>query len=253
MRILYPLFYFIFSFTQLIIAQNSNQIRIHSHNDYKQATPFWLAYENGLHSIEIDLFLKNEFLYVTHSKKEIIKEHTVENLYLNPLKKIITKQPGLDKKLQILIDLKSESKITLNRLIKTLNQYPKIINHKNISIVISGNRPDPDDYIKYPDFILFDYQSLQPLKNEKTWSKIALISLNFKKISTWKGEGKMTEKDYCKVDSVIKKAHQYGKPFRFWATPDTEVAWKTFHQLGVDFINTDNPVRASAYLNKKTY
>lgn len=251
MRILRPLFFFFFSFAQFTLAQNANQIKIHSHNDYKQSAPFWLAYENGLHSIEIDLFLKNEFLYVTHHKKEIIEEHTIESLYLNPLKSVITKQQGLNQKLQLLIDLKSESTITLNKLIKILNQYPQIINHENVSIVISGNRPDPADYIKYPDFILFDYQSLQPLKNEETWSKIALISLNFKTISNWKGKGKMTEKDYYKVDSVIKKAHNYDKPFRFWATPDTEVAWKTFVQLGVDFINTDDPVRASTYLSKK--
>ena len=46
--------------------------------------PFWTAYKNGLNSIEIDLFLKNDSLYVTHSESEMdIADRTIEHLYLN--------------------------------------------------------------------------------------------------------------------------------------------------------------------------
>ena len=54
---------------------------------------------------------------------------------------------GIKKKPQILIDVKSESIKTLNRVIKSLNYYPEIIDEDNISIVISGNRPIPEKYI----------------------------------------------------------------------------------------------------------
>ena len=137
------------------------------------------------------------------------------------------------------------------KIVEILNQYPQIINQKNISIVISGNRPDPKEYEYYPDFIYFDYQSLDPLVKQKMWNKIALISLNFKKFSNWNGKSRMTAKDYKKVDSVLRIAHQYGKPFRFWATPDTEVAWEAFHILGVNYINTDHPAQASNFFKKK--
>jgi alkaline phosphatase len=60
----------------------------------------------------------------------------------------------------------------------------------------------------------------------------------------------MNEKDYQKVDSVVRIAHQYGKPFRFWATPDTQAAWELFRKLGIDYINTDQPAQASTYFNK---
>ncbi len=238
-------------FFQWIVAQNPNQIGIHSHNDYQQTIPFWTAYNNGLNSIEIDVFLKNENLYVTHSESEIIKERTIESLYLTPLSKVISDQLDFINKLQILIDVKSEARITLNKLIQILNQYPQIIDQENISIVISGNRPDPKEYVYYPNFIHFDYQSLDPLENQKMWDKIALISLNFKKTSNWNGEGGMAMKDHKKVDSVIRIAHQYGKPFRFWATPDTKVSWEVFCNLGVDYINTDQPAKASAYFKKQ--
>ena len=71
------------------------------------------------------------------------------------------------KKLQILIDVKSESIKTLNRVIKSLNYYPEIIDEDNISIVISGNRPIPEKYINYPDFISLIIKILILLKMKK--------------------------------------------------------------------------------------
>ena len=248
-RVLFLLFG-LFVFFQCGKSENSIKLGIHSHNDYEQDIPFWTAYKNGLNSIEIDLFLKNDSLYVTHSESEIIADRTIEHLYLNSLSKVASSQLDIKKKLQILIDIKSESHTTLNRLIKTLNYYPEIIDKENISIVISGNRPIPKKYVDYPDFIYFDYQSLYPLENEKIWNKIALISLNFKKYSSWNGVEDMSVEDFKKLDSLVKLAHYYKKPFRFWGTPDNKIAWEVFKELGVDYINTDKPIQVSTYFNE---
>jgi len=248
-RVLFLLFS-LFCFFQCGKSEKSIKLGIHSHNDYKQDIPFWTAYKNGLNSIEIDLFLKNDSLYVTHSESEIVADRTIERLYLNSLSKVTSSKLGIEKKLQILIDIKSESYTTLNRLIKTLNYYPEIIDKENISIVISGNRPIPKKYVDYPDFIYFDYQSLYPLENEKIWNKIALISLNFKKYSSWNGEEDMSVENFKKLDSLVKLAHYYKKPFRFWGTPDNKIAWEVFKELGVDYINTDKPIQVSTYFNE---
>ena len=240
----------LFVFFQCGKSEGSIKLGIHSHNDYEQDIPFWTAYKNGLNSIEIDLFLKNDSLYVTHSESEIIADRTIEHLYLNSLSKVASSQLGIKKKLQILIDIKSESHTTLNRLIKTLNYYPEIIDKENISIVISGNRPIPKKYVDYPDFIYFDYQSLYSLENEKIWNKIALISLNFKKYSSWNGVEDMSVEDFKKLDSLVKLAHYYKKPLRFWGTPDNKIAWEVFKELGVDYINTDKPIQVSTYFNE---
>ena len=242
----------LFVFFQCGKSEGSIKLGIHSHNDYEQDIPFWTAYKNGLNSIEIDLFLKNDSLYVTHSESEIIADRTIEHLYLNSLSKVASSQLGIKKKLQILIDIKSESHTTLNRLIKTLNYYPEIIDKENISIVISGNRPIPKKYVDYPDFIYFDYQSLYSLENEKIWNKIALISLNFKKYSSWNGVEDMSVEDFKKLDSLVKLAHYYKKPLRFWGTPDNKIAWEVFKELGVDYINTDKPIQVSTYFNELT-
>ena len=61
----------------------------------------------------------------------------------------------------------------------------------------------------------------------------------------------MTESDSKRVKEIIFKAHSFGKPFRFWGTPDSETAWNLFYELGVDFINTDSPGEAVQFFKDK--
>ena len=226
----------------------AQQTKIHSHNDYLQNVPFWSAYANGLHSIEVDVFFKDDTLYATHGESEIKENHTIESLYLRPIQKALSLQLGEQRELLLLVDIKSEPYTTLQKLMSILENYPNIIDNQDISIVISGNRPAVNEYIDYPDYIHFDYQDLEAISNIQVWHKIALISLNFKKYSLWNGKGRLTANDLKKVKEVIAKAHSHNKPFRFWGTPDSKTAWKAFTDLGVDFINTDLPYTSSTYL-----
>lgn len=234
----------IFQFQSSVNAQ-----KIHSHNDYEQDVPFWNAFSSGLQSFEVDVFLKNGVLYATHEESEIIGDRTIENLYFEPIQKVLALKLGEQKAIQVLIDIKSEAEPTLKELVAVLEQYPDIIWDKDITLVISGNRPSVDTYPNYPPYIKFDYQSLENIANDKVWDKVALISLNFKKISPWNGLGRLTADDLDKVKTTIDKAHSYGKPFRFWATPDTKTAWRALADLGVDFINTDMPFACMDFVN----
>ena len=236
-------------FAQMLQAQNSKSYKIHSHNDYEQKTPFWSAFDNGLHSIEVDVFLKNNTLYACHEEGKIQPDRTIENLYLQPLQQVIALKMTDTIATQVLIDIKSEPVATLNKLVELLQKYPSLIQNKKLSFVISGNQPEVSKYTNYPNYIQFDYQSLDNKLSPEQWNKVALISLDFAKYSSWNGKGRLTEGDYEKVKSIIDQAHRLGKPFRFWGCPDAKTAWKTFADLGVDFINTDLPYESSRYLN----
>tara|TARA_R110001592_G_scaffold169698_5_gene406337 strand:- start:4365 stop:6164 length:1800 start_codon:yes stop_codon:yes gene_type:complete len=238
--------FFIFKIT---VGQEAGlSYKIHSHNDYEQKVPFWTAYACGLNSIEVDVFLKKDTLFVTHSEEEIVPFNTIENLYLKPLQETIALNPESNQHVQLLIDIKSEAISTLKILMNVLEAYPDLINSKNISFVISGNQPKPEAYNNYPFYLKFDYQSLESLSLESI-KKVGLISLPFSKFSKWNGKGRLTKEDYNKVSQIIIKAHSFNKPFRFWGCPDSKTAWKAFAELGVDFINTDDPFDASKYIN----
>ncbi|MCH5597166.1 hypothetical protein [Niabella ginsengisoli] len=48
--------------------------------------------------------------------------------------------------------------------------------------------------------------------------------------------------------SCCKKAHETGKPIRFWGAPDNAHAWNFFKKLGVDYINTDHIEELAGFL-----
>lgn len=240
------LFLSIFGIKNTLHAQNV--VKVHSHNDYNQTIPFWDAYSNGAVSIEADIFLKDNNLYVAHDKESITPSRTLEELYLKPLETALKMNYKKENPLFLVIDLKTEAEPTLNKLISVLKKYETIISNKNIKIIVSGNRPDASTYVKYPAFIFFDFQEMEKSISKENWEKVAMISVDFKKYSVWNGLGRLTHDDYNRINAVISKAKTFNKPFRFWGCPDTKSAWKAFLELGVDIINTDKPYNCVHYL-----
>ena len=53
------------------------------------------------------------------------------------------------------------------------------------------------------------------------------------------------------LKTEIKKSHALHKSVRFWAAPDTEIAWRELMNLKVDFINTDRINELASFLGKK--
>jgi len=223
-------------------------LKIHSHNDYNQTIPFWDAYANGASSIEADIFLKDNALYVAHDQENITPSRTLETLYLKPLETALKMKYKKEQPLFFVIDIKTDAEATLNKLISVLKKYETLTSDKNLKIIISGNRPNPETYSKYPTFIYFDFQEVGKSISKENGEKVAMVSVDFKKYSVWNGLGRLTHEDLDKVSGVITTAKNTGKPFRFWGCPDTKSAWKVFTELGVDIINTDTPYNCAQYI-----
>ncbi|MGI9527075.1 MAG: alkaline phosphatase [Weeksellaceae bacterium] len=224
-----------------------SQSTIHSHNDYNQTVPFWDAYAHGATSIEADVFLKDGKLFVAHEEHSIQPSKTLEQLYLYPIMQVFEYHVMEARAFQLMIDIKSEANTTLQALIKTLKPYQKNLypnNRKGIKIVISGHRPDFNDYKKYPNYIFFDWQSEELPRD---LSKIAMLSLDFANYSIWNGKGKIIAKEEKGLQNIIEKAKNRRLPIRFWNNPDSKSGWYALDKLGVDFIGTDQPAKAEAY------
>ena len=243
---------FIFCCTGLnLFAQEEPGWRVHSHNDYERHIPFWKAVSAGASSVEADLFLKDGMLLVAHEPGELQAGRTLQGLYLDPLSRAQEAGYLEGMELQILIDIKSEAYTTLKAIEKSLEEYPSLIADSHIRFVISGNRPSMKDYKNYPEFIWFDHQRVEDLASGAGLDRIALVSLNFRSVSAWDGQGSLPGPDRKKIEAILATVHRYGKPFRFWATPDTEAAWSALAGMGLDFVNTDKPFECVSFLTSR--
>lgn len=227
----------------------------HSHNDYEQTRPFVHAFEKGFGSIEADIHWVGGKNYVGHDASDVRSGRTLATLYLDPLDSVLRRSKGKiqgekKKKLVLLIDIKTAAGPTLDGLVRELEAYPAITKNKNIIIAISGNRPAPKDYINYPDFIHFDGRPGE-VYDAAALKKVALISDSYYKYAKWNGSGTIPVAERDALKAVMEKAHALGKPFRFWASPDTEDCWKLFMEMGADFINTDKIDGLSAFIRSK--
>lgn len=234
-----------------------DRVLIHSHNDYKQRVPFYQAYAQQLYSIEADVFLKEGKLLVGHNRENLDVNGNLEDLYINPIVKLFKQNGGhawknSDKKLQFVVELKSDTKPTLNKLISKLEKYPKIFdpqeNPDAVKVVITGKVPAPEDFEEYPDFIFFD-GLIDEKYSSRQLDRVAMFSMPLSDYADWNGKGTFISKQKKRVQEVIKKVHELGKPIRFWGTPDEITAWNTFYRMGVDIINTDEIEKCSNFFD----
>ncbi|MGK6351065.1 alkaline phosphatase [Parapedobacter sp. DT-150] len=228
----------------------------HSHNDYTRNHPFSLAYGLGFGSIEADIFLRDGELYVAHTAGEITEGGTFDALYLQPiLRAFADASEGWlypdSGQLQLLVDLKTEGTATLKALEEKLLPYRAYFDSKRhpkaVKIVISGNMPAPDRFADFDGLFFFDGRPGMAYTPDQL-ERIGLFSASFHDFSRWNGLGRLTETDLGRVRHVVDSVHRLGKKMRFWASPDTKTTWYEWVKLGIDYINTDNPMGLAAFL-----
>ena len=239
---------------------NAQEKMIHSHNDYCQPLPFYQAYAQQIASIEADIFAtdKEDELLVAHHKEELGTAPTLEESYIEPIVSLYKLNNGRawrgsDKYFVLLVDLKTPADPTLDILIKKLQKYPEVfdpqVNPYAVRVVISGSRPAVHTFTDYPSIISFDGR-LEDYSSQQL-ERIHMISLNFALYSRWNGQGNIREDELKRLQDTITTVHALGKPIRFWGSPDGENAWLTFHQLGIDYINTDQPEACVAFFRNQ--
>ena len=242
-----------------ICAMAQYPVLIHSHNDYSRTVPFYQAYAQKVRTVECDMYYKggSKFL-VAHNSDETSEELTFDKLYMEPIVWEYKVNGGHawaddpDRDLQLMIDIKSDdSDAFLKALVKKLSKYPEVfdrsVNPHACLVIITGNRPDPKDFKKYPSFITFDGTLDMKLTPDQL-ERITLFSEYFGDYCQWNGKGTLIYDEEVKVKDAIARAHAMGKPIRFWGSPDTVTSWCTFINFGIDYINTDIPEKCCEFL-----
>ncbi|WP_447642779.1 MULTISPECIES: hypothetical protein [Chitinophagaceae] len=237
-------------------AQNAYTVEnAHSHNDYKQAHPFVTAYNAAFGSIEADVYLVNGALLVAHSEDELGIDRTLEKMYLQPLAQHIKENKGFpykdhSRKLQLLVELKSEPSREILAMDSIFHLFPNIRNNKNIQVVFTGRTPSVDTILQTPSYMYFDVEPGRQYTSD-VWKKVTMVSSDFHRYTKWNGIGTIPDADFQKLKNIVDQYHKLGKKVRFWDTPDNMTTWVLMKKLQVDYINTDHIDSLAQFLNVK--
>lgn len=74
------------------ISRDVFSVNCHSHNDYWRRVPLYAALQAGCTSVEADVWLFDDELYVGHEVSSLSSSRTLRSLYVNPLLEILGRQ-----------------------------------------------------------------------------------------------------------------------------------------------------------------
>ncbi|MBL7847301.1 MAG: hypothetical protein JNL40_07525 [Cyclobacteriaceae bacterium] len=224
-------------------------LQAHAHNDYEHTRPFYDAYENGFRSFEADIHLVGGELHVSHHRPKPSTARTLQALYLKPLDSL-RRNADHEEQMILLVDIKTEARATLKKLVETLTTYPGLFRTEKsppfVQFILSGNR-DYSLILATPGLCIDG----RPGDLDKGYSadQVPLISDRYDNWMRWSGKGNPDEAELQKLRTLAKRVHAENKKLRLWAIPDREEAWGVLLDAGVDFINTDRLEALNRYLN----
>ena len=241
-------------------AEPTPLTRAHAHNDYEHKRPLFDALDQGLCSVEADIFLVDGQLLVGHTRRSLKPERTLESLYLASLRERVEKNGGRvypgGPEFTLLIDIKTNGAQTYSVLKSVLAKYADIINvptagqmpRRAINVVATGNRPAAQITADPARLVGID-GTLSDLDSDSPANLIPLISHNWASIFRWRGKGPIAPEERQKICSAVKRAHAHGRRLRFWGAPDNAAVWQELYDDGVDLINTDDLPGIARFLN----
>ncbi|KAJ6604742.1 hypothetical protein DFH09DRAFT_898749 [Mycena vulgaris] len=243
------------SLTSLQFTQNIVPKPIHSHNDYWRDVPLLTALSFGVASVEADVWLVGETLYVGHEMAALTTARTLDSLYIQPLLSIIAGQnpktqftvnqtstngvfdtaSGIP--LQLLVDMKTDGPSTLPFVLSALQPLRErgylttCISNGTctlgaVTVVGTGNTPLDGIQALSPRDVFFDapligkFLSGQYSLNSTFDTTISPIaSTDYEVAVGWSGIGNISDAQLSAVQNLVADAHGLGLRARFWDTP----------------------------------
>ena len=235
----------------------------HSHNDYTRNRPLMDALQYGFTSIEVDVYLYEGRLVVTHDNKNLDKKPSIQELYLDPLRTIITSNSGhvyqnSDAQVVLMVDLKSDKVDTYLALKEVFKSYLDLIEwfqsgklvEGPIKILLSGG-PPIDLIQKETDRYFYVDGAVDQWGEDYPISLMPRASTNYRTYFKWSGNGPMPPTEEQKLRELIKLGHDHGRKVRFWGSPNKVEVWEKLMDEGADWINVDDLKGFNAYYRQR--
>lgn len=238
----------------------------HSHNDYYQNRPLTLALHADMLSIEADVFVRDNDLFVAHDEEDIKPQRTLKRLYLDPLYRRFQQQGGpqpdhpfggsvrpSSTPVLLMIDFKSAGPETWVVLEHQLSNYPGLIRRIDtdnqgqatitpgpVIVAISGNRPIDMMTNASTRYSGIDGRFPADLDSNRPAHLMPMISCSFSTLRRAAGTSD-PEKLKPLLQRFANATAEDGRLARVWATPDTRDTWSLLFNAGMQLINTDQP------------
>lgn len=258
MRIIAILF-FVFK-AAFIFCQTTPLPNAHAHNDYAHKRPLQDALSHGFTSIEVDIHLIDNELYVSHDRPLTKKaEKTLINLYLKPLQEIIRQHngrvyQGYSADFFLLIDIKTDADATYQVLKKQLAAFSEMLTiyedgikkQGAVTVFLSGNRPI--EMVQQESYRQVAIDGRPPDVGEYDANLMPVISDHYKNHLSWRGRGRLKKEEVEKLEQWIEQAHRHKQLVRLWASPEKKKVWEKLLEIGVDLLNTDRLDQLQSFL-----
>jgi hypothetical protein len=231
----------------------------HAHNDYLHARPLYDALDHGFCSIEADVWLIDDELFVGHGKAEIRANRTLESLYLKPLAERCRQRGGWvydrGRTVTLLVDFKSAGEQTFPVLKAQLAGYRKLLTasdreHAPIEVIVTGDRPV--DLIRNDgDRLVAVDGRLADLGASESRELMPLVSESWATQFRWRGTGPMPEHERTRLRQQVAAAHANRQRLRYWGAPDNEAIWAELIAAEVDLLGADDLARLEKFLRRE--
>ncbi|KAK7064150.1 alkaline phosphatase [Favolaschia claudopus] len=256
------------AFTQNIVPK-----QIHSHNDYWRDVPLLTALSFGVASVEADVWLVNETLYIGHEMAALTPDRTFDSLYIQPLVSIIDGQnpksqftpnqtsingvfdTASSTPLQLLVDMKTDGPSTLPFVLYALQPLRErgylttcesngTCTQAPVVVVGTGNTPLAGVQALSPRDFFFD-APLTTLNSTFDITLSPIASTDYEVAVGWSGIGSINDTQLAAIKKFVGDAHSLNIRARFWDTPGWPISarnnvWKTLIDNGADWLNADD-------------
>ena len=272
-----PLYTYPTDLTQGIIPK-----ALHSHNDYWRPLPFYSALAVGAVSVEADVWLYNDTLYVGHEESALTNERTFDALYVQPILDVLEKMnpdspfltEGKTKNgvfdtdagqtLYLYVDVKTDGEATFPYVVRGLEPLRsagylttwdgKTVTSAPVTVIGTGNTPLSQIQGKADRDYFYD----APIPYLST--TFSNITSNVALTANWDfsavfGEVRNQTFNATQMQTLeeqVATAHGKGILVRYWDLPAWPVGtrnsvWRMLWDAGVDLLNVDDLEGAAGF------
>ncbi|KZF20408.1 alkaline phosphatase [Xylona heveae TC161] len=260
---------------------------IHSHNDYWRDVPFYSALSVGAVSVEGDVWLYNDTLYVGHERSALTEERTLQSLYIEPILDTLTRENPVsqfvisptkngvydvagDQTLFFWVDIKTNGPTTLPYVIQALEPlraggWLTSVNETGITwgpvtVIGTGNTPlsHVENVTSRDYFFDANLAKLDSDQSSVTHLISPIASTDFEASIGKVAGSSLNDTQLATLRQQISDAHSKGIAVRYWNTPAWPITtrngiWKQLIEEGVDLLNADDLAAAAGFSTQSRY